>query len=143
MDKRDQLRLNIRTRLESNGVHLPETTVNMIVDEAHKLWPRKRSNDQNAYWHGGIVKPLADYLGYMVFEMHELLKLQFLSQVVTGLDGVPKIIGGSTADLSTVEFSDLCFKVRTWADTDLNFTLEPPPEKFMQSAELEKQNEKV
>lgn len=86
---------------------------------------KPRSLNENAYHHGVIVKILADHTGYTPAEMHDCLKLKFLSEedVRTGLVKL-----GSTAELSTLEFERYCTEVRQWASADLGCYIPLPNE---------------
>ena len=71
----------------------------------------ERSNNQNKYYHGVVVKMLSDFTGYDRDEVHEILKHEFLKKVNTGGFEYVK----STAKLSTVEFEEYLDKIKTWA----------------------------
>lgn len=93
---------------------------------------KERSLDQNAYYWGGIVTPLAEELGYTTDEMHEVLKMHFLGtkREVKGRGGKVKMLyrSGSTASLSTAEFEALMSKIRSWASLELGIYLLSPDE---------------
>lgn len=85
----------------------------------------QRSDAQNKYWHGVIVEMLAEHCGYDHNEMHDALKVRFLSREdpSTGL-----IVPGSTAKLDTAAFTLLIDSVRVWAHVDLGVYLPAPNE---------------
>ena len=60
-----------------------------------------RSDQQNRYYHGVVLKIIADYLGYTTEEMGELVKEHFNIE--------------STSKLSTKEFNDHIERVVGWA----------------------------
>lgn len=71
----------------------------------------KRSNNQNRWYWGCIVKLLAEHCGYETDEMHEALKAKFLrDRENEEVGGLPKI--RSSASLDTVQFSDYCERCR-------------------------------
>lgn len=77
-----------------------------------KINKRKlRSLEQNAYYWGAVVKILADEIGYTKDEMHEALRIKFLSY--ENVNGLPTM--RSTTSLSTVEFEAYMESVRRWA----------------------------
>lgn len=84
---------------------------------------KDRSNEQNKYYWGVVVKILGDSFGYLPEEMHEALKLKFLL-----VEDRPLKTVKSTAGLSTVEFEDLMTKIRMWAQTEHNIYIPLPNE---------------
>lgn len=80
-------------------------------------WKNRRSNGQNRFWWGTVVKLFADHCGEHPDDMHEILKLQLLPKQVVTIDpetGEEKTvtIGRSTANLSTQDFKDLIFRAQ-------------------------------
>jgi hypothetical protein len=69
-----------------------------VVLQPHR---RTRTNPQNRYYWGVVVKLLAEHCGYEPDEMHEALKARFLGANDPQF-GLLKI--GSTRKLTTVEF---------------------------------------
>ena len=98
---------------------------------------RRRSNDQNAYlW--GVVYPAAVAMfrdaGNMVDadDVHDFCKLRVakLGQNIVTPDGEVVKTLGSTAKLTTAEFSDYIERIRAWA---AEFgCVNPDPESFNQ-----------
>ena len=72
---------------------------------------KKRSLNQNGYYHGVVVEILGRHLGYTPDEMHHALRGEFLK--IPGDYVLPK--SRSTTDLSTVEFEDYLTQIREWA----------------------------
>jgi hypothetical protein len=83
----------------------------------------KRSTEQNAYYWGVIIPPLAEHCGYTHDEMHEALKAKFLGQEDLSR-GLLRI--GSTRKLSTAEFTDYIERVTVWAAGELGVVILPP-----------------
>lgn len=85
----------------------------------------QRSDEQNGYWWAVVVPLLAEHCGYTHDEMHDALKLKFLSRedMSKGLIRV-----GSTAKLNTLEFADLVDRVALWAAEDFGVVI-PLPDK--------------
>lgn len=79
-----------------------------------------RSLEQNAYFHGVIVKMLSDELGYDTDFMKDILKSKFLTKeiVIRGKDGKEELLKVvlHSADLSTVEFEDFTRLARQFGD---------------------------
>jgi hypothetical protein len=93
---------------------------------------RRRSINQNAYYHAVVVKIISDELGHSEKETHEILAGMFLT-----LEHEVKLKSGkiftvktthSTADLSTTEFEDYLRRIREWASIDLNLFIPLPNE---------------
>lgn len=97
--------------------------------EGQEVWAqfakkkKRRSDNQNAYYWGVVVKMLGDHLGMTPEEVHDALKWKFLRKSVSGLDTTR-----STASLTTTNFEDYLQAVRTWASTELAFNLPLPNE---------------
>lgn len=86
-----------------------------------------RSRNQNAYYYGVVLDILSETTGYDKEEMHEILKMKFLSS--------PKEIGDesvtvtrSTASLKTDEMERFLSNVREWASRKLQTYIPLPNE---------------
>lgn len=82
-----------------------------------------RSQLQNRYYWGVVVKTLADELGYLSDEMHQILAKKFLSYEKNGYTFVM-----STTQLNTKEFEEYMSKVRYFASADLSIWIPEPNE---------------
>ena len=86
---------------------------------------RQRTNPQNRrYWGKGVLAQIAEQAvvngkQYDAETWHELFKRMFI-----GVKELPngEIVGMSSKELSTVEFSDFCAKVEAYAATSLGVT---------------------
>lgn len=87
-----------------------------------------RSDSQNRYYWGVIVRILVNELGYFDDEIHEFLKEKFLPKKHIALGGYEFDVATSTSRLSTKEFEDFASKVRAWASSDLNIFIPLPNE---------------
>jgi len=81
-----------------------------------------RSNNQNRYYFGIVIKILGDELGYMPDEMHEALKWKFLRK------GGKLETVKSTSSLTTIEFEEYLELIRIWALRDLEIAIPLPNE---------------
>lgn len=77
----------------------------------------KRSNDQNKYWWGVVVKLIADWLrsyGNDVTDndVHEFLKMKYLGKREVTINGKPFERYRGTSELTTIEFADMIAKVQ-------------------------------
>lgn len=84
----------------------------------------KRSDQQNKHYWGVIVEILADYCGYDPEEMHEALKIKFLSNHQEDGRGLMRV--GSTARLTTDEFIAYTNRIVRWAAEDLHIYIPDP-----------------
>jgi hypothetical protein len=91
--------------------------VNITVDKIH----RNRSENQNRYYHAVICKMLADETGHTKDEIHEAMKVKFLSFEDNGIKYVR-----STTDLDTKETEHYYEEIRRWAASDLNLFIPDP-----------------
>ena len=75
---------------------------------------KKRSNQQNAYYWGVVIKLLKKNFGYTKDEMHSALKQEFLK---VHPEGKPLYIK-HTSQLTTIEFERYIEDVKRWAATE-------------------------
>jgi hypothetical protein len=89
-----------------------------------------RSQAQNRWYFGVIVKSISDCTGYDPLEVHELLKEKFLPKTLALPDKHGEanefVIGGSTSKLNKVEFGEYCEAVRRWAAESLSIDIPDP-----------------
>ncbi len=97
-------------------------TVEITVEKRRK----RRSGSQNNYYHGVVLRMIADHCGYRGSDelegLHEEFKRKFLPKV-----GLLKISKG-TSELTTVEFEDYLESIRQWAATELQIYIPMPNE---------------
>ncbi|MEM9023638.1 MAG: hypothetical protein AAGB22_07840, partial [Bacteroidota bacterium] len=79
---------------------------------------RKRSKDQNRFYWGSLVTPLAAHFQCDKQRMHELLKHLFLTghkrlSTANGALQLPYV--RSTKSLDSDEFEAYCTRIRAWA----------------------------
>ncbi len=92
-----------------------------------------RTNSQNRYYHGVVVKLIAQHTGHDPEQIHELLKLKFAprwhfpEQVPSGMF-VDLSIPLSTTRLDTLEFTEYTEKCRLWANEFLGLQIPLPGE---------------
>ncbi len=73
-----------------------------------------RSLSQNKYYWGVIIEILSNNFGYDKEEMHEALKFRFLKRH----EDTALVTVGSTAKLSTAEFTDYIDEIIRWASVE-------------------------
>ena len=84
----------------------------------------KRSNNQNQYYWGVVVKLIAQHTGHNPEQIHEALKQMFSPKWYLGSVMVPN----STARLDTIEFVEYTEKCRQWGSEFLNLNIPLPGE---------------
>ena len=84
----------------------------------------QRSLQQNKYYWGVVVEILASHCGYDPDEMHEALKVKFLSEGQDEKTGLIKV--RSTTKMTTDEFIKYTDKVIRWAAQDLGVFIPDP-----------------
>tara|TARA_Y100000593_G_scaffold46258_1_gene87976 strand:+ start:484 stop:837 length:354 start_codon:yes stop_codon:yes gene_type:complete len=82
-----------------------------------KELPKKKTNKQNNYYRGVVVKKLAQHLGYTLDEMHKELKREFKIE--------------TTKKLSQDEFQDYLDRIIRWASMFHGVAL-PDPTRLQQ-----------
>ncbi len=98
-----------------DGVH-----VFITIEKISKQ--KMRSVEQNKYYWGVVIKYLALEIGYSKEEMHEALKIKFLTyENVTGL---PTML--TTTQLSTIQFEAYLEQIRRWASLDMGIVIPEP-----------------
>lgn len=101
-----------------------------------------RSQQANAYYWAVVVKGLAAYNGNTPDEVHEVLKLKFLSKELAFANGNGEVvaefvIGGSTRQLDTAAFYDYVERIRAWSLEALELPIPPPDPLWRQEIEDE------
>jgi hypothetical protein len=89
---------------------------------------KRRSDEENRYYWGVVVKIIGDELGYDQDEMHAALKFKFLRREAEpdGLRVLDTV--RSTAKLTTVEFEDYLDRIRMWAVSEMGIVVPLPNE---------------
>ncbi len=87
-----------------------------------------RSNNQNRYYRGALVAPIANYMGEFPDNVHQMLKQMFLLVEMREIQGQKIAITKSTAKLTTAEMEEYHQKIRIWASMELDLILLEPNE---------------
>lgn len=79
---------------------------------------KSRNIDQNRFYWGYLIRPLADFFDTPKQEMHEVMKHRFLVdfkglRTNDGMSCMPFVC--STTTLSEAEFDQYCQHIRSWA----------------------------
>ena len=95
------------------------------VEVVVKRVRQKRSTRQNSYY-WACVKIISDETGYTPWEIHNLLKSQFLKELIIINDKAYEVTK-STPELDTIGFSmDYMERIKHWASAELNIVLPDP-----------------
>jgi hypothetical protein len=97
------------------------------VDIVVRTWKKPRSNQENRYYFGVVVNLISEHTGYTPDEVHEFLKLKFLSKIIV-MAGKDERIPRSSTELSTIEWEKWMTEIREWAAQELSLNI-PDPKK--------------
>lgn len=85
---------------------------------------RLRTQDQNAYYHVAVIKPISEHTGYTREETHDLLQERF-NYIEVIRRGVVRREPKGTSGLSVEEFNDYLFKCIRFAEEELDLIIQP------------------
>ena len=118
----------VKGRLQDNRI---EDYIKTLSDGEYEFIIRKprkeRSNQQNKYYRGVIIKIISSEIGYTEDEIHEILKYKFNPAYLKIKDEEIRV-GKSTTILSTIEFEQMLTKIREWCSMELNLFIPLPNE---------------
>jgi hypothetical protein len=97
-----------------------EKRVEVSVEKIKK----KRSNEQNRWYWGCILKLISEHTGDDPEDLHEALKAHLSPKHIVG----NVVVASGTRYLDTVDFGQYCEKVRRWAAEELNINIPDPNE---------------
>jgi hypothetical protein len=105
-----------------------------------------RSAQANRYYWGAVVKAIAEYTGYRPDEIHDTLKIKFLSKEVAFANGNGEVIGefvigGSTRELNSVQFYEYVEAILAWALETLELNILPPDPEWRAQVERVKRQQ--
>lgn len=92
---------------------------------------RKRSLQQNNYYHGVVVQEVRLGLLNIGYDLtpdgaHEFLKQHFNKQFIVNKDGVGMELAGSTTEMTTTQMMEYVEKIAQWAAEYLGVTIPLP-----------------
>ena len=99
--------------------------INVIL----KRYTKQRTQNQNAYFFGGVLTPISDSTGHDVDELFMIFKDMFLDPVVTNYRGKKVTLVGGTSELDTVGFGEFIDKVIREA-ADMGIVIQSPEEYY-------------
>ena len=112
MDKSEQFKQHL---VSLNGKRV-QVTVEKIK--------HSRTNSQNRYYHGVVVKLIAQHTGHDPEQIHELLKQLHSPKWHLGEQAIPT----STTRLDTIEFVEYTERCRIWGSEFLGLQIPLPGE---------------
>ena len=90
---------------------------------------KPRSNSENSYYWGVVVKILGQEFGTFPDKTHDDLREKFLGyESMVDHNGVIYERLRSTTDLTTVEMEDYLRQIRMWASSEMNINIPQPNE---------------
>ncbi len=110
ISKQGGLTLDDPVRWRSRLVQLRGKRVKLVIASQRQL----RSRSQNAYLWGVVYALLAEWSGHTPEEIHEAMKLRYLSRRIK-LGSEAQLTTASTTDLNTEEFAHYVDEVRRFA----------------------------
>jgi len=121
-----RLKLDNRERFDSYLSGL-QGDVQVIVEKRKK----RRSNQQNRWYQGCILKMMAEATGHTTSEIHEAMKTRFNCGVVN-IGSQIVVVPKTTTKLMTKDFADYCERVRSFAASELGLVI-PDPDPWYQA----------
>lgn len=109
-----------------------------LILKKHRRY-KKRTIDQNAYWHAGICIPMSEENGDTQTYWHKYLKIKFILKRIIGREpDIDKIINYgrfdeiadmlTTTSLSTSEHCNITSEIRSWVSMEYGIYLLTPEE---------------
>ena len=89
-----------------------------------KEWKNRRSDRQNRYYYGVVIRILSEDLGYSKDLIHALMSKKFLEEKVV----LGEMVLPSTRNLKTDEFEEYLRNIRMWAARDMDIYIPTPNE---------------
>lgn len=94
-----------------------------IIIRRHR---KTRTNPQNAYYFGVVVKLISEHTGYTPDETHEIIKQLFFAREIEIGDRIVTI--ATTTKENTQQWEDKMTMIRTWASGELGIFIPAPHE---------------
>jgi len=115
-------------KAEQYKAHLQSFPNEKRVEVSVSKLTHPRTNSQNRYYWGVVVKEIAQHTGYDSDQVHEMLKQMFSPKwhypIVVG--GIESGIPTSTTRLDTLAFVEYTEKCRLWANDFLGLQIPLP-----------------
>lgn len=102
-----------------------ESLNDQIVELSLKKYKKQRSDPQNKYYWGVVVKLISEHTGYREDEVHALLGSLFLKDYKVMGNKRYTVVKSSTS-LKTDEFSEFVENCKRWAATELGVFVPEP-----------------
>ena len=92
---------------------------------------KQRTNPQNKYYWGVVLRLISEETGYDTEELHNIFKGMFLREAAEITKGDKRVVIPyikSTRDLDTKEFDEYIEKIKRWAAMELSLYIPDPNE---------------
>lgn len=93
-----------------------------------RAFKKDRSNQQNKYYFGTVLKAISDYTGFSKGDLHELFKSNLLPSKMIMLGDKNVSVTQSTTELTTVEFEQYISEIMQFASESLSLYIPSPNE---------------
>ncbi len=117
--KKGKLLLNEQDNFDRYLLTLENKGIKLIIKRIKKY----RSNNENRYYWGVVVKLLSEHTGYSSDEMHDALRMLFLRNADRKIPTLR-----SSTSLTTIEFENYLTEIRQWATQELDCFIPLPNE---------------
>ncbi len=105
-------------------LRMKDRKVFVVVDEEKPT----RSNEQNRYYWGVVLKLLSEYTGYTEDEIHEVLLDKFSIKKEVKIKDETHLIKSRSHKMKTTEFEDYLTKIRMFAQIEFEILIPLPNE---------------
>jgi len=103
----------------------PEGLFTITIDRITRV----RTEQQNKYYWGVVIKFMRFYTGYTSKECHEILVKECLRPTITFINGVVVEAPTSTTGITTHEFFEFVESSRLWVMYNFGVNIPLPPQK--------------
>lgn len=111
-----------RVAFDEHVAAFPEgTELGLVIAKRYK----DRSDRQNGYYWGVVLKIISDHTGHSTEELHEIFKRKFLPPRILTYRGTTFKVPMSTTESDTLEFTDYIERIRAEAGT-MGITIPDP-----------------
>ena len=121
------------TKMEDHDYDVYQGYLTSLSDGFYDLTIKKhsevspRSNQQNKYYFAVVLPLIGETTGYSDDEVHEIMKVMFLSKPIR-IGGSKLEIPRSTTTLTTIEMESYLSNIREWASIELGCSIPTPNE---------------
>ena len=107
-----------------------DTTQKPVMCVEIKQQKKKRSDAQNAYYWGVVIKTIKDFTGQDSEDLHEIFKTNFLQEGEVVVGSLSCKTYPTTKKLNTIEFNEFVEAICAFAGSELGLYIPMPGEYF-------------